>query len=409
MKLRTTLLVLVLVSLSTVVVAQEQDETNARSTSAQPNVVVSLCMLSGNVDVRGWEKNEVSAQSPDTTQIQVRRAEAEPALATKVEISVFDVSASPRTRANCQSSSNVELMVPRGATVHIQSRDGDISIAEVAVAYAGSQNGTITLERVTQAAEAGSIGGDIYIKDSSGRIDLNTIGGAVEVTNVRPVDPRDIFEVVTVSGDVELMQVGHSQLNVRTVNGNMRLTGPLQRDGRYGINTMSGDVTLALPANASFRLNAKVSSGGDIITDFPLTLLSQSVSEAQPKQPKNKKSPTSPAQPAQVSTPSRLSKPSVQGNPPRPGPVNTPQPVSSPSTPSPRTPTSPPHAPEEVEPPSEPEPVVVVKLKPTVGEKHVVRVDPFAATLRRVSAICGTGDALISVASFSGTLHLQKN
>jgi hypothetical protein len=414
MKLRATFVVLVLVTLSLTVMGQEKEDetTGSRSTAAQPNVVVSLCMLSGSVDVKGWDKNEVKAQSMDSTQIEFRRVGNESALAAKVDVIVLDTTGSLRTRANCQSSSDMELMVPRGATVHIQSRDGDISITEVAVAYAGSQNGTITLDRVTQASEAGSIGGDIYIKDSFGRIDLNTIGGAVEVTNVRPVDPRDIFEVVTVSGDVELMQVSHSQLNVRTVNGNMRLTGPLQPDGRYGINTMSGDVTFALPANASFRLNAKVSSGGDIITDFPLTLLSQSVSTLQSDQPANKRAPMPHAQRPHVSSPAHVSQPSAKAAPAQPGPVSTPKPAIAPPTPSPRqTPApSPAEAIEPPTPPTQPEqPLVVVKVKPTVVGGRVVRVAPIETTLRRVTAICGTGEALISVASFSGTLHLQKN
>jgi hypothetical protein len=40
-----------------------------------------------------------------------------------------------------------------------------------------------------------------------------------------------------------------------------------------------------------------------------------------------------------------------------------------------------------------------------VVEKPIV-ANPYA--LRRLSAICGTGDATISIASFGGTIHLKK-
>jgi hypothetical protein len=36
------------------------------------------------------------------------------------------------------------------------------------------------------------------------------------------------------------------------------------------MRTTSGDVTLTMPADASFLLIAKVSEGGEIVTDFPL-------------------------------------------------------------------------------------------------------------------------------------------
>ncbi len=77
------------------------------------------------------------------------------------------------------------MEVPAGATVQVQTRDGDITIAGVAGAYAGSQNGDITIERATKLVEAGSVGGSILLKDSSGRVNLNSAGGGVEVVNVR--------------------------------------------------------------------------------------------------------------------------------------------------------------------------------------------------------------------------------
>jgi hypothetical protein len=41
-----------------------------------------------------------------------------------------------------------------------------------------------------------------------------------------------------------------------------------------------------------------------------------------------------------------------------------------------------------------------------VVEKPSVIASPYV--LRRVNAICGTGDATISIASFGGTVHLKK-
>jgi DUF4097 and DUF4098 domain-containing protein YvlB len=256
----------------------------------------------------------------------------------------------------------------------VQTRDGDISISEIASAYAGTQNGDISIEGVTRAIEVGSIGGGIEIKDSSGRVNVSSVGGNVEATNLRPAESSDAFEVVSVSGDITLDQVTHTQLNVKTVNGNVNLSGPLATGGRYGFNTFSGDVTLILPSESSFRLSAKVSQGGEVITDFPLTLLTEAATPA----PAARVGPVSPAAPA-LSAPAPKTPPAPQ---PDPGAAAS----------------------------ADPENPHVIKVMPRINA--VVKIDPVIVqapyVLRRINAVYGKGDATISVASFSGTLHLQK-
>jgi len=59
---------------------------------------------------------------------------------------------------------------------------------------------------------------------------------------------------------------------------------------------------------------------------------------------------------------------------------------------------------------ADPETTQVIKITPRVNT--VVKVDRVIVqapyVLRRINAVYGKGDATISVASFSGTLHLQK-
>ena len=358
-------------------------EKNEETTAAQSNVTVSLCMLSGNVVVRGWDKNVVTARSEEGAQVQFQRPDGNTdnaAPASKIDVVVMDTDEGSGSKRGCRSSSDIELNVPHGATVLIQSRDGNIDIAEVATAYAGTQNGEVSIERVTRATEVGSIGGNICVSDTTGSLELTSIGGTVTVSNVRPVESGDVFQSTTVSGDIELDQVGHSQINLRTVNGNMKLTGRIPNDGRYGINTMSGDVTLALPADSSFRLDAKMASGGDIITDFPLTLVSQTVNT-----------------PVVVNVPNPKVVIAPIAQPANPAPQTAPKATPAPGTPPKASPTANPTPPTPAKAP--------IAGKQWKGDVVIAK----AHSMRRVSAICGTGEALITVASFSGTLHLQKN
>ncbi len=374
----------------------EKEQQVERSIPADSSVVVSLCVMSGNITVRGWDRNEVQAKSGDAVQIELKRSDAPATVekAKKLEVVVVNKGEEQQgkpagSKGDCQAYSDVELNVPRGATVLVQTRDGNIDIAEIASAYAGTQNGDINLEQISRSIEAGSIGGSIGIKDSSGRVSATTAGGPVEAVNVKPAEPEDVFEVVTISGDITLEQVTHKQLNTKTVSGNMSLTGPLAAAGRYGFNSFSGDVMLALPADASFRLNAKISQDGDIITDFPLTLSTQ---------------PTFPT-------------PAAPANPPMLPASGTPEiaPATPPAPPAPRTPEAAPGAPVAA-PKVEPATVAIIKVSPS--GKGVIHIKPAVTvvtsskvtySLRRVSAVHGTGDATISVSCFSGTLHLQQN
>jgi hypothetical protein len=331
---------------------RKSSEKIERSLTVDPNATITVCVASGKITVRGWEKKEVRVRSVDADQIEFRRidrATENKAPAARIDVMIFDKSAPSLAQGDCQAQADVEMDVPAGATVQAQTREGDIHIAGVAAAYAGSQNGDIVIERAVKLVEAGSVGGSISVSDSSGRISLSSVGGGVEATNISPAQPDDSFEVGTVSGDIQLERVGNAKLSAKTVNGNVTMTGPLAKGGHYGFTTMSGDVNLELPADASFQLSAKISGNRDLISDFPL------------KQ---------------------------QGGAPPPAPAPKPMP--------------PPPGGQKPAPPAKgqaPTVMAPVVVKPPVVVTHA---------LRRVNAVFGDGDAVISVASFGGTLRLRK-
>jgi hypothetical protein len=348
-----------------------------RSIPVSPEVTVTLCVASGTLRVRGWDKNELRVTSSDAGQIELRRLDKSKDPATpawRIDVMVLDPSAKANAKLDCQALADVDMDVPTGATVQVQTRDGDISIVGVSAAYAGSQNGNITIERAAKIVEAGSVGGSISLKDSSGRVNLSSAGGIVVVANVKPSSAEDTFEVGTVSGDIQLDRVSVAKVMAKTVNGNVTMTGPLARSGNYAFTNMAGDVILALPHDASFQLNAKVSEKRDIVSDFPLKYV-----EMPPQPPAAKpgtptpKPGAEPAPPAQkpgavakpgTPAPAAPRSPVVKGHPPQTGPIITPVPVERPT------------------------------------------VVPYV--LRRVTAVCGSGDATISVASFGGTVRLKK-
>ena len=345
-----------------------------------PRAIITLCVASGALTVHGWDKPEVRVRSLDAEHIEFRRIDKpkDPNTpATRVDVMVFTKASRVDPKRDCQAIAEVEMQVPAGSTVQVQTRDGDITIYGVAAAYAGSQNGDIIIERATRLVEAGSVGGSISLKDSSGRVNLSSAGGGVAVVNVRATGPDDTFEVGTVSGDIELDDISSPKVMAKTVSGTLIMSGALVKSGYYAFTNMTGDVVLVLPHDASFRLSAKVSERQNLVSDFALKFMSES-------------------------TPPPLT--------PRPHPVPHPQPA--PPADQPGKPAKGPTA--ATKPAVKDKPATKDKEKPSAKSGPVLepiiveRPTVVAPYVRRIDAICGTGDATISVASFGGTVRLKK-
>lgn len=333
--------------------AQGADSAVERSTAAEKAVVVSLCVSSGDVVVRGWDRAEVRARASDAGSLRLLTPNVQPA--PSVEVLVSQRSDAELPPGDCGSAGTLELSVPRGATVNLETRDGHIEVSDVAGARVRALSGDVDVRRVSRSVEVSCLSGDITLADSSGPAQVSTVSGNVEARNVRAAAASDGFEAKSTSGDVTLEGVTHAQVRGSTVSGGVRYTGALARGGDYDFRSISGDVTLELPADSSFRLHAKVVMSGDILTDFPVRTSAGSSSSS-----------------------SSSSSASASAS----------RAVGAPPAPPPGAGVMPPPPPEWQKP---------GKNKP-----------PKESPGTRLDGTVGTGDAVVNLISFSGSLYLRK-
>ena len=250
---------------------EETEESLTRTVAAEPDVVVTLSLEHGNIIVRGWDKTEVRARVDEAEQLELRHGgtgDEKAKAARRVEVLVSNSEDDDPKSGEYGGTGNVELDVPRGAVVNLRLRQGDIEISDVAEARVESASGDVDVRRISQAAEVMCLSGSVYLRDSSGRMRLNALSGDVEAVDVRTVDEKGDFVATSMSGDVRLERVAHPRVEGRTVSGNVSFDGRLARGGSYTLKTTSGDVTLAVPADSSFNVYARVFVGGAISTDF---------------------------------------------------------------------------------------------------------------------------------------------
>lgn len=247
----------------------EPGEQMERTVAASPNVVVSLCIASGSVQVTGWDRPEVKVVATSVRQLELQGG-AGPTPAGRVQVALSNApkfSPEEQLVSDCRVVTDLDVNVPRGSTVEVKARAGDIQVSNIAEARIDNTSGDISINNVTRGVEAGTISGDVSITNSSGRMRLRSISGDVDATNIQSVEAGDDLNAHTTSGDINLENVNLARLSVATTSGQIGMTGRLARRGSYDLNTFSGDVVLDIPADSAFKLEARAPQGG-ITTDF---------------------------------------------------------------------------------------------------------------------------------------------
>ncbi|MEO8194339.1 MAG: DUF4097 family beta strand repeat-containing protein [Gemmatimonadales bacterium] len=113
---------------------------------------------------------------------------------------------------------------------------------------------------------AGTVNGEMRVRDLSSDVRASTVNGRVEVRNV-----GGEVRATTVNGSVDVT-TRNGPVNASTVNGNVAARmSALSRDGEMSFNTVNGSVTVETPAS----LDADVSLNtmhGSLVSDYPLQL-----------------------------------------------------------------------------------------------------------------------------------------
>jgi hypothetical protein len=141
--------------------------------------------------------------------------------------------------------------------VHASEIDKDVQIV------CGS--GDVVLSKVKGQVQVNTGSGDVALETIGGPIRIQTGSGSIEITN-----PGQALEANTGSGDVTI-QGASADLRVRTSSGDVDVQGNPGESNYWDFHTVSGEVVLHVPPNASFRLYAR-SKSGDIDAAIPIMM-----------------------------------------------------------------------------------------------------------------------------------------
>jgi DUF4097 and DUF4098 domain-containing protein YvlB len=226
-------------------------DTVDRKVAAEPNGEVVISNVSGTIDVRGWDRNEVHV----TGQLDsgVERVDVESSGGRTVIKVVL-----PRGN-NHDGDADIEVSVPRGSSIEVSAVSADVSSRGVlGTQRLKSVSGEITADIAGTESEVRSVSGDLTVRGSGKPISLrvSSVSGSLDLTNA-----AGKLDVVTVSGDARVQMGETSEVRGRTTSGDLEVSGKLTRDARVDVEGVSGDITLRLSAPGGLSTEIESFSG----------------------------------------------------------------------------------------------------------------------------------------------------
>jgi len=252
--------------------------------------------ISGDIEVKTWDKAEVSIKAVKTTRADSERTAQERFDLVKIEVSKQGNALTikteyPKDRSLRRKIKNFSvdfwLVIPSQAEADVSSVSGDVYAEKIGgdlevstvsgnveirdasrFARGKSVSGDVTVSNVSKGVDCDSVSGDIDVENITGDADLKTVSGDISLKNIENGD----IDAETVSGGIELIDVkGAMEIDAEALSGKVEYVGDINRDGRYYMKSHSGGIYLRIPGNAAFDLKAKTFSGS-IDSEFDITV-----------------------------------------------------------------------------------------------------------------------------------------
>ncbi len=219
------------------------------------NATISIENVAGEIVVQGWDKNEAHLTGELGKSVEELEIDASN---SSLQIEVIN-----RNVRNIDST-DLKLMVPRGASVDISavSADVDVSGLDNEKLTASSVSGDVEVNASSKRVSIESVSGDVEFEGQTQRISAESVSGDIDLSGIA----GDI-EATTVSGDMELQADAIENAKLETVSGDITVKGEISGNGKLTAESMSGDVVIIMPASQIGLFKAQ-SFSGRIYTDF---------------------------------------------------------------------------------------------------------------------------------------------
>ncbi len=230
-----------------------------KSLATDAKVNISLCISEGKINIQGWDRNEIRAYvSSGGSQVGFRVMEKNKSeKPVWVMVLGFDPNQTSETESiECLSGDEIELDVPRGATVNIKSRESETKIEAVGKVSVKNVGGDIFLSDISNGIKAETYRGNVTVGNSGGEMILSSSAGNIVAYNAAPSEIGDIFKANTINGAITLQDIEHRQVEINSQSGSIKFSGEILTGGQYSFGTHTGAMLFSIPEKSSCKITA---------------------------------------------------------------------------------------------------------------------------------------------------------
>ena len=228
------------------------DEVVSQSFTADGPTHVVVQVFNGNIDVITGNDSNIKidvdkrggGNSQDAAQADIKNVAV---TMTKTGSTINVVANRTDKRVDIgNSGASASLKVPAGTLLELHTSNGKVTLAgPVGDVVVTTSNGGIDVKGAGGQLNLTTSNGGITVNGGTGQLLLETSNGGLDITSDNAV------------------------VTARSSNGSITFTGSLAK-GNQSFRTDNSSITLNLPANASFSVNADTSNG-KIRSDFKVT------------------------------------------------------------------------------------------------------------------------------------------
>lgn len=247
---RSLLSVLAVAALSVPVFAGEPIN---KTLDADPNGVVDIEIVRGDIKIEGWDKSavEVVGTMDDKTKEFIFKRDGKTIyIENRIE-----------KNSGHGEGAKLTIRVPKQSAVEADLVSADLSVKQI--------KGKAELSTVSGDLVAADLGNEVILTSVSGDIRLAGAGKNVELTSVSGDIHAELsaeqLSASSVSGDVTIEnKASLSRVSVESVSGDIGITSALNDGVDLSAETVSGDVIITAIGSVNAKLKIETGPGGDI-------------------------------------------------------------------------------------------------------------------------------------------------
>jgi DUF4097 and DUF4098 domain-containing protein YvlB len=228
-----------------------------RQVAVQPRGIVEISNVSGEIEVTGWDRSEVSVHAELEGGVEGVEVSSEGGH-TSIEVT------QPHASSH-GSEARLLVKIPKDSELDISAVSADVTTGEVlGIQRLSSVSGDVTAELAGADVELKTVSGNVRLKGhgQGARLRVSTVSGDVHLEH-----GGGDLEARTVNGTLVASLDGAHSLRAHTTSGDLRAEGTLARGATVEASSVSGNLTVRAGVDGGYAYEVS-SFSGDISDCF---------------------------------------------------------------------------------------------------------------------------------------------